>query len=58
MQPRTSPASRGSWLLEARDADIAKIAASLQTAVSGTTHLRLKPELIEDTFLVCTYKVQ
>jgi hypothetical protein len=48
----------GSWLLEARDADINKIAASLQTTINvgGTTHYRLNTELIEDIIIVCTYQ--
>ena len=52
-----SPGSLGSWLLEARDADINKIAVTLQTtvAVSGTNHHRLRSELIDDIILVCTY---
>jgi hypothetical protein len=51
------PASLGSWLLEARDADINKIAASLQTTVTtaGTNHYRLRSELIDDIVLVCAY---
>jgi hypothetical protein len=54
------PGALGSWLLEARGADIHKIAASLQTTVTAdtATHYRLKPELIEDIILVCTYQVQ
>ena len=51
------PGVLGSWVLEAKDADINKIAATLQTTVtaSGTNHYRLKLELIDDIFLVCTY---
>ena len=57
---RGQPGALGAWLLEARDADISKIAASLQTTVAAdtTTHYHLKGELIEDVIFVCTYKVQ
>ena len=56
----SQPGALGSWLLEARDTDIQKIAASLQTTVTAdsTTHYRLRAELIEDVILVCTYQVQ
>jgi hypothetical protein len=56
----SQPGALGSWLLEARDADIHRIAASLQTTVMAdtATHYRLKAELIEDIILVCTYQVQ
>ncbi|HET8924381.1 MAG TPA: choice-of-anchor D domain-containing protein [Candidatus Acidoferrum sp.] len=56
----SQPGTLGPWLLEAREADISKIAASLQTTVTvdTTTHYRLRGELIEDVIFVCTYKVQ
>jgi len=51
------PGVLGSWLLEARDADVNKIAATLQNTVTaaGTNHYRLRSELIDDIILVCTY---
>jgi len=52
-----NPGGLGSWLLEARDADIEKIEATLQSTVTtaGTNHYRLRSELIDDIILVCTY---
>jgi sugar lactone lactonase YvrE len=56
----SQPGSLGAWLLEARDADVNKIAASLQTKVTAnnTTHYRINVDLIDDVILVCTYKAQ
>jgi hypothetical protein len=56
----SQPGALGSWLLEARDADIFNIAPSLRTSVTanGTPHYRIKSDLIEDIILVCTYQVQ
>jgi hypothetical protein len=56
---RQQPGTLASWLLEAREADISTIVASLQTTVmfDNVTHYRLKAAAIEGTFLVCTYSV-
>jgi len=44
----------GSWLIEARDADVQSIAASLRTTITAANgpHFRLKPELLDDLVMV------
>jgi len=51
--------SLGNWLLEVRDADVQKVAASLVSTVqaSNGTHYRLTAGVVEDVFAVFHYYV-
>jgi hypothetical protein len=54
------PGSLGSWQLEVTDGDIkGKLPDTLQTPVTanGTTHYRLKADVIDDIVAVCHYSV-
>jgi len=53
------PRNLGGWSLEIQGDDIANIAESLRykTTVNGVDYWRLKPDLVEDVFIVCRYSV-
>lgn len=59
--PQTLPANPqsplGTWTLGAAQADIQKIAASLQSVVSsgGNNYSHLNSDVIDDIFFVCNY---
>ncbi len=53
------PKGLANWSLEIKEDDIQAIAGSLRykTAAGGVDHWRLKPDLIDDLFIVCRYSV-
>ena len=52
-----SPGNPGEWLIEATEADIAKLPVALRTpvTVAGTTHQRLNADLVHDLVVVLEY---
>ena len=51
------PAKPGEWLIEVAQAEVAKLAAGLRTAVlsGATSHPRLNPEVVHDVLVVLEY---
>jgi hypothetical protein len=49
----------GNWSLVIETVNVEEVAQSLryQVTANGISHWRLKPDLIEDIFIVCRYSV-